>query len=45
MSEKDHEEFMREVVANGEFECSTFDAYRIILEREAMIFQTLNLME
>lgn len=45
MSEKDHHEFMKDIVANGDFECSTFDAYRIILEREAMVFSTLNLME
>ena len=27
------------------FECSNFDAYKILLEREAIIFNTLNLME
>ena len=45
MAEKNYREDLQMVVANGEFECSTFDAYLILLERESIIFHTMNLME
>jgi V-type H+-transporting ATPase subunit a len=38
-------EDLNSVVKPAEFEVSLFDAYQIILERESMIFRTLNMME
>ena len=32
-------------MAMGMFECANFDAFKVILERECIIFNTLNLME
>ena len=45
MGEKNYREDLRSVVTTGELECARFDAYRIIAEREAIIFSTMNLME
>ena len=45
MAEKNYREELQNAVGMDIFECSSFDSYRIVLERELIIFNTLNLME
>ena len=45
MAQKNYKEQLNTAIGMGMFECSNFDAFRMILEREIIIFNTLNLME
>lgn len=36
---------MANCVEVGQFGCGKFDGYKIILEKESMIFRTMNLLE
>ena len=45
MTEKQMKEDIYHCVEVGEFGCARYDAFRIILEKELLIFTTMNLLE
>lgn len=45
MAQKNYDDDLNSVIKTADFEVSLYDAYKIILERESMIFHTLSMME
>ena len=45
MTEKQLKEDIAHCVEIGEFGCARYDAFRIILEKQLLIFETMNLLE
>lgn len=45
MTEKQLKEDIAHCVEIGDFGCARYDAFRIILEKEYLIFSTMNLLE